>query len=322
MKSSGLKQPLQQQIEFTPQACGEVRRALDHAAATFRCWGIDLHRSTWIQAAARQLELVSKRGTLDTRHEEMQRTSRAAALVVDLYHISTCLGKEPNDHFAKELTTLLGGKLLGAGDEAPGRDLLTQFWFGALLAQSKLSPQVIAYDVDGTAKPDFLISRGKTTFAVEVKRPRSANSAERAAEKAARQLRQFEGPGIIVIDATDCLSVDAWSIASAEDEIRDVASRKLTDLHKATNARVSPHRPPVRFPSLAMLLTFARHWYWIEGEAGVFRRDAGIQFIAGGFGYLWSVQVTQLTKIIQEDFLIGFEQLTGNPPHAMFSSAS
>ena len=308
------ERPLQPMVEFTPAACSEVRRALDRAIEAFGSWGIDLRRSQWIQAAAEELEIVSNRSALPESDAELRRISSAAALVVDLYHISTCLGEEPNEIIAKELASIRGGELVGTGNSAAGKDVLTQFWIGALLAQSQLSPHIIAYDLEGKSKPDFIISKGKTRFAVEVKKPRTASSAVRAVETGARQLRQFEGPGIIVIDATECLSTDPWGVANELDDIRAITRHDLSNLQRMCCAKISPHIHPTRFSHLAMLVTFARYWNWIRDGSGGVKRDAGLIFHANGFGYLWSAQITGLTKQIQESLLGGIKQLTGNPP--------
>lgn len=137
-------EPLQPLVEVTPAGCRMVRRALDSGVAAFERWGIETPPGSWIQDAASWLDQVAARNSLGANDEELKRTSAAIALAVDLYHIGTCLGEEANRQVAAELASIYHGRLLGRGDSAAGKDYLTQFWVGALLAQSKLSPRLIA----------------------------------------------------------------------------------------------------------------------------------------------------------------------------------
>src|SRR5687767_14681173 len=88
--------PLRPMVELSPEACAEVRRALAVAAATFRKWGIALPQGTWIQDAAEWLDHVVAENSLGNTQEELERTTAAVALAVDMYHISTTLGAESN----------------------------------------------------------------------------------------------------------------------------------------------------------------------------------------------------------------------------------
>jgi hypothetical protein len=235
-------------------------------------------------------------------------------MAVDLYHIGTCLGEDANRQVAAELAKVAHGRLLGRGDSAAGKDYLTQFWVGALLAQSKLRPRVIAYDVEGRSKPDFLIPRGKITFAIEVKRPRNSTSAKRAVLKAASQLRTYNGPGIIIVDATECMSVDPWAVTQAGANAREQVRSDIQELHQRLPLEATSYTRSGKFSHLSMLMTFTRYWNWTVDESGAQRRDAGLLFHAYGFPYLWSSQVTGLTCEIQHALLDGVEQVTGNSP--------
>jgi hypothetical protein len=309
------KQVLQPVVELTPQACRMVRLALDTGIAAFGNWNIKPRAGSWIQNVASWLDHVIASNSLGTTDEELRRTSAAVALAVDLYHVGTCLGDEANSQVGAELSNICGGRLLGRGDSAAGKDALAQFWVGALLAQSRLKPSVMGYDPGkGAAKPDYIIIKGGVRFSVEVKRPRTRESASRAVLAASSQVRKFDGPGIIIVDATECMSVDPWAVHKSTSTARKQMGVDLGSLHRDLVHLASSYRRSGKFRQLSMLLTFARFWNWTADESGAIRRDAGILFHGYGFPYLWSRQVTSLTREIQESLLGGVEQLTGNPP--------
>ena len=135
--------------DVTPAACAEVRRALEHGVRAFRRWGIEPPPSSWVQKAANRLDEVVQRDSLGETDDELRSTSAAIALAIGLYHIGTCLGSDSNRQVAAELSAIARGRLLGRGEAAAGSDFLSQFWIGALLAQSKLQPRVIADDRPG-----------------------------------------------------------------------------------------------------------------------------------------------------------------------------
>jgi hypothetical protein len=291
-----------------------VRRALDSGVAAFARWGIDTPPGSWIQDAASWLDKVVARDSLGINDEELKRTSAAIALAVDLYHVGTCLGEEANRQVAAELASIYKGRLLGRGNSAAGRDYLTQFWVGALLAQSKLGPRVIAYDLEGQAKPDFLFTRGGVEFAVEVKRPRTRKSAKRAVLAAAGRLRTRNGPGIIIIDATECMSVDPWAVSRDAASARDQVRSEVGSLHEEFETLARSYSLSDKFRQVSMLMTFVRYWNWTVDKSGSTRRDAGLLFHATGLRYLWSNQITGVTREISKALMGGVKELTGNPP--------
>lgn len=310
--------PLRPMREATPAACAEVRRALEVGIREFRRWGIEPPPGSWIQRAADRLNAVVARDSLGDNDDELRQTSAAMALAVDFYHIGISLGSESNRQIAAELSAVARGRLLGRGAAAAGSDFLTQFWVGTLLAQSKLQPRIIAGDRPGISKPDFIITKGKIDFVVEVKRPRTAGSAERAVKTAAKQLRDHNNPGIIIVDAADCISADPWGITGKNQTTRDQIRVELDALHTHLGGMVDSRKRSPQFVQVAMLLTFARFWSWTRGESAEPTRDAGLHFHARSFSYKWSMQVTRVTEDVQQALLIGVEQLTGNSPVYQF----
>lgn len=305
--------------DVTPAACAEVRRALERGVGAFRQWGIEPPPGSWIQRAADRLDAVVARNSLGEDEGELRHISAAIALAIDLYHIGISLASESNRQVAAELSAIARGRLLGRGDAAAGSDFLSQFWIGTLLAQSKLRPRVVAGDRPGVSKPDFIITKGRVDFAVEVKRPRTANSAERAVTTAARQLRDYNGPGIIIVDATDCISADPWGITGPPSQTtREQVGVEVKALHGILGDMIESRPRSRRFLQVAMVMTFARFWSWTTSDSSEPLHDAGLHFHARGFPYRWSMQVTRVTGEIQQALLGGFEQLMGNPPAYRF----
>lgn len=291
-----------------------MRRALDAGVAAFRRWGIKPPPGSWIQEAASALDLAVARNSLGNTDAELKRLSAAIAMAVDLHHIGSCLGDESSRLVAAELAKITHGRLPGSADSPAGRDYMAQYWVGALLAQSKLNPRVIGYEIEGRSKPDFIVVKGGVRFAVEVKRPRTPRSARRAVSEAAGQLRTFDGSGIIIIDATDCMSVDPWAVSRSPATTREQVRADIGKLHEELYDLARSYRRSAKFSQLSMLMTFARYWNWAVDESGAARRDAGLLFHAAGLPYLWSRQMGVVTREIQKALLAGIKQLTGNPP--------
>jgi hypothetical protein len=309
--------PLRPHISLTPEACGEVLRALQRGMEVFQRWGVVLPRGSWLGEAITRLEHVSESGSIGQTDDDLRYTSAAVAWAVDLYHISTCLGGEPSRLVAVELGKITHGRLLARGGASVAKSYLSQFWVGALLAQSKLKPSILAYEVAGRAKPDYLIECGRVKFAVEVKRPGNRDAVTRNVHLAGDQIRQFDRPGIIVIDATDCTSVDPWGVTRQGSTVRATVALELDVIHNRLARLIETYSRSNKFHQVVMLLTFARYWPWVIADRT--NRDAGLAFRATAFRYRWSNQITPLTRVIQERLLRGVEQLTGNPPSYVFS---
>jgi hypothetical protein len=238
------------------------------------------------------------------------------AWAVDLYHISTCLGNESFRSVAVDLGKITRGRLLASGGGSGAKNHLSQFWVGALLAQSKLNPRILAYESHGKAKPDFLIEFGHVTYAVEVKRPSNC-AAVRLVNEAGDQIRRYDRPGLIIIDATDCMSADPWEVTREGPSVRARVAQELGTLQNRLARFIERYSRSNKFHQVTMLITFARYWSFVTDNGP--RRDAGMNLRATAFSYRWSHQVTALNKGIQDGILRGLEQLTGNPPQHRYS---
>lgn len=110
------------------------------------------------------------------------------------------------------------------------------------------------------------------------------------------------------------MSVDPWAVSRAAASSRDQVRSEVRSLHADFDSLVKSYSQSGKFRQVSMLMTFVRYWNWAVDESGSTRRDAGLLFHATGFRYLWSNQMTRLTREIQEALIGGVKQLTGNPP--------
>jgi len=293
-----------------------VLLALRRGIEVFHRWGVPLPRRSWIQEAQERLERASATASLGESDEDLRYISVAVAWAVDLYHISTCLGSEPSRRVAAELSRITRGSLVDRRDASVAKNYLSQFWVGALLAQSKLKPHILAYDVHGDSKPDFVVECEGVKFAVEVKRPSKPSAALRAVHAAGDQIRDYDRPGIIIVDVTDCTTIDPWEITRERRPVRERVGEELNQMHLRLSRLIDTYTRSNKFHQVTMLMTFARYWPWIVDSNP--HRDAGLNFRATSFSYRWSHQIIPLTRLIQERLLVGVEQLTGNRPSHSF----
>jgi hypothetical protein len=180
------------------------------------------------------------------------------------------------------------------------------------LAQAKLNPAMLAQEAPGKSKPDYLIKRGSVRFAVEAKRASHGDAALRLVDDAGDQIRKYDRPGIIIVDATDCISIDPFQVTGDSETVVAIVRADLDQLHERLVRHIENYTRSNKFHQVAMLMTFARYWPWVRGET--LHRAAGLNFRASSVFYRWSRQVTALTKEVQDGVLRGVEQLTGNRP--------
>ena len=304
--------PLRAHVAFTSEACGEVVRALRRGLAEFKRWGVSLPRGSWIEQAEKTLTRIAERGLVGTSDDELRLASAAAAWSVDLYHISTCLGEQPFRAIAVELAKITHGRLLARNENSVAKNYLSQHWVGALLAQSKLKPEIDIRDRPGKSKPDYYIPQGNMKFAVEVKRPSNSDAAIRLVGDAGDQIRRVERPGIIVVDATDCMSPDPFQVVDDPEGVVPIVRKELESLHERIESHTEGYSRSNKYQQVAMILTYARYWPWVREDPP--RRAAGIYFRASALPYRWSRQITERSKTIQDALLKGVRQLTGNEP--------
>lgn len=246
--------------DFSAASCRELVKALDQAIETFAGWGVRIPDQAAFHAARQWLADLGNRTDIELTVAELEKTSKHCALAVDLYHISTTLGDEPNPLIAFELAQIVRGS---PSTTESVQNFLSQFWVGALLAQSKLKPGIdTRKGVEGT-RPDFLAEWGTLGFLVEVKCPKSEKSAFRALSSAASQLRGKTQPGVIFVDATYALGINPFACTSPNDLARLRYKVGNSSLHDQMKAHIDTYRQSDKFDRVILLVTFSRFWSWV-----------------------------------------------------------
>lgn len=301
---------LQPHRDLTPAACRSIVQALEKAEASFRRWGVRIPPQAALQQAKRWLSELGARDTWDLSVGDLKKTSEAAALAVDLYHISTALGVDSHPLVGAELGQTVRGKPASTGSV---QDFIAQFWVGTLLAQSGLKPRIEAFERADEARPDFLAEWGTMDFVVEVKCPKNRQSARRSVSTAADQLRGKPQPAVIAIDATYALDIDPTFVShEGNDRVRDQFRAAHSNLHDTLVRHVEGYRHSDKFSRVAVLFSFARFWSWHIKSSP--ERDAGIVFISTAFPGACHGLVTRHADGFQRSLPKGIQQLTGNPP--------
>ncbi|WP_420125977.1 hypothetical protein [Longimicrobium sp.] len=306
-----MESDLQPHRDLTPAACRSIVQALGKAESSFRSWGVRIPPQAALRQAKRWLSELGTRDTLlDLNAADLKKTSEAVALAVDLYHISTTLGNDPHPLVGAELGQTVRGAPPSNGSV---QDFIAQFWIGTLLAQSGLKPRIEAFDRMDETRPDFLAEWGTMDFVVEVKCPKSRESAKRAVSTAANQLRGKPQPAVIAVDATYAFGIDPTFISrEGNDRVRDQFRAAHTALHNALVKHVEGYRRSDKFSRVAVLFSFVRFWSWhIESSA---ERDAGIILISTAFPTACHGLVSRHADGFQRSLPKGIQQLTGNPP--------
>jgi hypothetical protein len=249
--------------ELNPTNSGKLVQRAWELMDTLEHWGLRLQRSAVLMASVRQLELVAARNSYGESLLELQRTGEALRIVLDWVQVLNCLTDERASNVAEELCEAIAS---GANDRRAG-DILSQFWFGTLLAHSGLRPAVPP--ASQGRRPDFVIQADTYQLSVEVKRPESLHSTRRAIHEAAAQIRDYGKPGFIAIDLSLALNTHRFLVEGYFDSEQPL-ERFGPEFLKATDtiaARTRGHRSEGRYRPLMGLFMFAR------GDAWHYRRS-------------------------------------------------
>ncbi len=292
---------------LSPSACGALAVAIDDTIAVFDGWG--LPRSARLLQAKQLLLRVNATQSYGTTAQQLKETANAIIVANDFYLISRTLKSRRADPIILELKESLGGKLYeNKGNKQTPFDIQSQFWFGTVLAHSALHPAVI--DSKDT-RPDFCISIGTLSCAVEVKRPHSGKAAWRNISTAASQLRTFGKPGAIVLDLSACVGVDGLIVHGGPRTTRQTVERRFYRLADQLNARVEKYPHSDKFQRIMMIVTYARFFNWVvDGESDV---DMGFFFKTSTQPDAWASLISDYSRRLEEAIVRGFQRISGNP---------
>lgn len=297
--------------ELSPANAGKLAQRAWELMDALEHWGLQLERSTSLVSSVRQLELVATRGSYGNTLPELHRTGEALRIVSDWLQVLNCLTEERASNVAEELCEAIAS---GANNRRAS-DVLSQFWFGTLLAHSGLHPAVPA--AGQGRRPDFVIQADTYQLSMEVKRPESLRSTLRAIHEAAAQIRDYGRPGFIAVDLSRALDTTRFLVGGYYDREQPL-ERFGPEFLKATDglvARIFGQRSEGRYRSLMGLFMFARGDAWHHGRhsspySTVFVNARIFDRACSGLVADTSERVTRLIRS-------GVERLTGAPIRAL-----
>jgi hypothetical protein len=252
------------------------------------------------------MRAVAECGSYGATAAEWADTARALTAVADWVQIANSLTAQPVVQIAQELSIAIGS----GADARKADDVLTQFWFGAMLARSGLRPAV---PPAAGRRPDFVIRADDMPLSVEVKRPESVHSAMRAIKSATSQIRDYGKPGFIALDLSPALDTDSlimkcfFDHASAIEQFRPVFlhhSRQISD-------RIRGYRCEGKFSRILGLLMYARVYAWHHSNTSSPQMSVFVEapVFPGACGGL----IRDTAERVKAALRRGLEELAGGP---------
>lgn len=294
--------------DLSPSACAALAAAIDGAIEAFGKWELPTGTNTRLLIARRCLQNIAERNSYGETPEELYDAAKAIILAHDFYPISRTLSEDRANPIAEELRVALGGALRESATKHKKEfDIQSQFWFGTLLAHSGLHPAVP--DIR-TTRPDFVISVGTLECGVEIKRPKSPESAARALSSAASQLHKYGKPGVIVLDLTQCVAADAMILHRGSPSARQVLKRRFDPLANELMDGASDYSRSDKFQRIVVLVMYARFFSWTLGSTK--DSDMGFFFQSTVVAEACAGLVVDESDRIQRSIKRGFERISGN----------
>lgn len=258
--------------ELTPAACEIVAETVEQAMVVFAAWNIPLPKQTGLRQAVAVLRRIAAQASWGTTRADLAAIAPALTLAGDFILIAQSLGGQPVAAISDEIGTALGDSL-GAIARVGGYELHSQYWFGMVLARAGLRPRVPR---PGERRPDFVVATDGIDFGLEHKRPKSAESAEGAMDKAAAQLRDYDAkhntPSVIVLDLSN--AVGAQHVAGVRlPAVRGDVHRHIGDSLQEQAARLDRRTQTFnlskKYDRVVGLVCYARVLLWIEKPIGL-----------------------------------------------------
>jgi hypothetical protein len=280
---------------LSPSACSALAAAIDDALEIFDRWQLPTGMSTRLLKARSRLVKVVDQNSYGKNSVELYETAKAILLANEFYLISRTLKEDRAEPIAEELDVALGGALREIESKKKRAfDIQSQFWFGTVLAYSGLHPAV----PDGKKRrPDFIISVGSLSCGVEVKRPKSQESAWRNVASAASQLRSYGLPGVIAVDLSQCVGADELVLHRGAVSARQIVKHRFYPLVNQLTEAVRNYSQSDKFDRILLLKTYARFFNWTLGEEE--DADMGFFFRSTVFPNACSGLVTDQSERIQ-----------------------
>ncbi len=253
-------------MELSAANMERVAQRLDDVVSIFDGWGIRVVDSNRLRESSRLLRRVYAAGAFPTTRDELLRISHAVRDATEFIEIGDALPQERLRPLAVDLQQAVGGAL-GRGSTKASQ-YQTQLWIGAMLAYSGANVGIILNAVGQS--PDFVISNGTLSYAVEVKRPNEFR-ADQIVSKANKQISasRYHG-GVIVVDLTDCIDQELVITIGADPHQENTAAKRaateltaelIKEVHDGGSNSFLPNRTQI-----FGLVTTGRTVHWDEND--------------------------------------------------------
>lgn len=290
--------------QLTAEHCSTLADSGEQVLKLLRSWNLKALPTTSLGMAVARLRQIGQAKSYGTFPGDYRLAAQAIETAGDWALIAQCLTQDPVAAIASELRIALE---TGATSAKAG-NILSQFWFGALLAQADLSPSV---PPPTGRRPDFMISLDTFEMSVEVKRPAAYGSAMRNIKDAVSQIRDFGRPGFVVLDLTPALGFDDLSTSLFEEPQLppQVAGPRFLRAARNLSDRVRGYNQQGKWHRLLGLFTFARIHAWHRsnprGPTMTVFFESPV-FPDANFGLL-----AETSERVRRRFRAGLEQMTG-----------
>jgi len=258
--------------ELTPAACEIVAETVEQAMVVFAAWNIPLPKQTGLRQAVAVLRRIAAQGSWGTTRAELAAITPALTLAGDFILVAQSLSREPVATISDEIGTALG-ESLGAIAKVGGYELHSQYWFGMVLARAGLRPRVPR---PGERRPDFVVATDGIDFGLEHKRPKSAQSAEGAMDKAAAQLRDYDRkhntPGLIVLDLSNAVGTQHLAgvrLPVVRGHVHTHIGESLQEQAARLDQRTQTFNLSNKYDRMVGLVCYSRALLWIEKPIGL-----------------------------------------------------
>src|SRR5450759_1447560 len=196
-------------ITAEPSGLALLASKLKEAIEIIRSWKIRVPEPSRLPAAKRLLEQVAKMDSYPSDQAQLNRIANSIRIAFDFYHITRVLPEERIDAVVEDLRRALGGTLDDVGPSQAHR-AQSQVLIAAVMAVGGLTPG--APRTDRGVTPDYVAQVGTLSFAVEIKRPESLAGLRTKIDEAIDQVDALDtSGGALVIDVSDCMSLDSGS---------------------------------------------------------------------------------------------------------------
>jgi hypothetical protein len=244
-------------ITAEPSGLSLLASKLGEAIEIIRSWRIRVPEPSRLPVASRLLEQIATRSSYPSDPAQLNRIANSIRIAFDFYHITRVLPEERIAVVAEDLRRALKGTVDDVGPTEANR-AQSQVLMAAVMAAGGLKPG--APRTGGGVTPDYVTQVGTLSFAVEIKRPESLAGLKAKIDEAIGQLAAIDtAGGVLVIDVSDCMSLDSLSPSAEAAATPDFQAIR----NSVRQAVISSTRPGRN--KISNLFVFANLFGWRPG---------------------------------------------------------